>query len=246
MPISLVRWALEPCGGNGRVRASGRCFGHLNFFDGTYVHTSMVMEAWAGEGGETLFLRTKSGSVYGLALEEMDVEAKALGRTKECAGALHLTGGFFDRAEAAVMEKEKRLLAYADAQTEDGDLFLQVSGGNVLRAYFKKSGRVFPLEIDCHVGMFQDSMLVRKYGLADYRCFPYPCRMETYHASNGIKRLVIENIGKETVEIDRKQYLPGVVEKTAMARESDQEGVLSPDCVDGKCMLSDLFGKGQG
>lgn len=246
MQIRLLKWALEPYGKDGQVRAAGNCFGHQKFCDGTFVHTSMVMESWVGDGGDALCLRTESGSQYGLLLEDMDADGAVAGQTKECAGGLRLPDGFLDRAKAVVEEKEARTLAYADAQTEDGDLFLQVSGGGVLRAYFKKDGKAYPLGIDCHVGMFQDSVLVRKYGLADYRYFPYPCRMETYHASSGIKRLVIENVGKETVEVDRKRYLPGVVERTAMTGESYQEGLLSPDCVDGKCMLSDLFGKGQG
>lgn len=245
MQIRLLKWALEPYGKDGQVRAAGNCFGHQKFCDGTFVHTSIVMESWIGDGGDVLCLRTESGSQYGLLLEDMDVNRAVVRQTKECAGGLHLPDGFLDRAKAMVEGKEARTLAYADAQTEDGDLFLQVSGGGVLRAYFKKDGKACPLAVDCHVGMFQDSVLVRKYGLADYRYFPYPCRLETYHASSGIKRLVIENVGKETVEVDCKRYLPGVVERTAMTRESYQEGLLSPDCVDGKCMLSDLFNNGK-
>lgn len=137
MQIRLLKWALEPYGRDCQVRASGSCFGHLNFYDGTFVRTSMIMESWIADGGDALCLRTESGSRYGLLLEDMDVNRAVIGQTKECAGALHLPDGFLDRAQAMVEEKEARTLAYADAQTEDSDLFLQVSGGDVMRAYFK-------------------------------------------------------------------------------------------------------------
>lgn len=239
MAVKLEKWYLDFYGSD--VLAWGYCFGHPRLADGTFIHTSIVMKAESEEVSKVLRLRTMSGNLYELELGYIDIQPEVIGKTEECLERLNIPREYLSGAIVSVKEKKRKELAWADRLTEDGDLFLQVAGNNVVKAFFKHEGRAHPLMVDCHVGMVQDSMLVHKSGMVDFRYFPEPLGMKTYHMSDTIKRLVVENIGSCRERLDGKVYLPGTVEKVTVTKDYYREGLLSPDMVNGKSLMDGLM-----
>lgn len=239
MAVKLEKWYLDFYGMD--VMAWGYCFGHPRLADGTFIHTSIIMEAGFDEKSGVFCMRTMSGNQYELELGCIDIQPEMIGKTGECLEKLNIPTGCLDGAEVLVKEKEGKELAEADGLTEDGDLFLQVAGNNVVKAFFKHGGRLYPLRVQCHVGMFQDSVLLIEHGIVDYRYFPEPFGMRTYHMSDTIKRLAVGNIGSCKACLDGKVYFPGTVEKVTVTGDYCQEGLFSPDMVNGKGLMRDLL-----
>jgi hypothetical protein len=130
-------------------------------------------------------------------------------------------------------------------------VYLEVSnvGSGDLLAYHlgKYTGVVQP---DIHVGMFQDSILYMKYGYddeedsLDFRYFPKGMNevMETYSWSDNIKYAVIKNETGDTLIFNRIKIPEG--ETMVFTPESHREGLISPDCYNGKSIFG-RPGKGE-
>lgn len=113
-------------------------------------------------------------------------------------------------------------------------------------AFFKKDGVLIPLECQCHVGMFQDSYLIRQYGLVDVRYFDYPSGISFYHFSDGLKAIQMRRIGTESFSVDglanELEIKPNDDSiRIIPASEFANEGLFSPDCVTGKSAFSDFL-----
>lgn len=222
--------------------AHGICLGHPKLADGTYINTSVVVKAELDEGAYKLRFLTKTGNHYEAELGYIDIFPENLEKTRGSFGKMNIPKECLDGVEVLVRERKEKELKEADALTEEGDLLLKVSGNSVISAYFKQEGgKIHPLAAQCHVGMFQDSILLRKCGIVDYRYFPYPFGMETYHMSSTIKRLAVWNIGTCTAVLDKRGYPPGKVEKVEITKDYYQEGLFSPDMVDGKSLMAELL-----
>ena len=98
-----------------------------------------------------------------------------------------------------------------------------------------------------HSGMFQDSILYMKYRQSeedtalDFRYFPKGIgnSIETYSWSDNIKQAVIKNIKNCKIEFNKQEIAPG--ELKVFTPEGHNQGLLSPDCYNGKSILIDLF-----
>lgn len=225
--------------------------------DGMHIHTSAVQEMAVEEGG--LVLVTYSGTRYVLKPEgihprcgEDAASHPEMGRDigKETVSSLEQFGigaGFMEdclrarrEADARLMEEEGRLL-------EPEELLLTTRDVSVVRALFRTAdGTPVSVEPTIHSGMFQDSILVTdwKCGTVDFRYFPMGDRMEPYHISDGLKVIKVRNIGNRPVYFGKpgREVICPPGELTAIpAAEHDDEGLFSPDAVNGKGLYQTML-----
>lgn len=148
------------------------------------------------------------------------------------------------QAEIEQMQREEanRLIGIA-LQYEDC-VYLEVSNvgeGNVLAYHLgDDTGVVYPR---VHSGMFQDSVLYMKYARQDdpcsldFRYFPRGMgnEVETYSWSDNIARAVIKNDSASVLYFNRTPLEAG--ETKVFSPESHRQGLVSPDCHNGKSVL---------
>ncbi len=131
-------------------------------------------------------------------------------------------------------EKEEIVKERLVNQLINGDLYLEVNSNGFEGVYFKYNDKVFRLRCSVHSGMFSNSHLYKLSGVVDFRHYEFRCRyVRTYHFSNTIKRMVVNNISSVEITIDNKSYPVGI-STTDITEDSYSEGLISPDCVDGK------------
>ena len=98
-----------------------------------------------------------------------------------------------------------------------------------------------------HVGTYQDSILYLLYGnentnecSLDFRYFPQGWSqniMDTYSWSDNIKQAVIKNMRGDAIVFNGEIVVPG--ELKVFTPEKHKQGLISPDCYNGKSVLSD-------
>lgn len=219
--------------------AWGNCFGHPSLQDGLLIHTSPIEQIEADIPNERLIVHTRSGNEYELKFECICISSEELKKTKAILKEFNVCTDFLSNAKVLVANRKKRELSIADSLIENGDLLLEVADNNVYMGYFKNKDKVYCIEPYCHSGMFQDSIIINKTGVVDYRYFPYYYSMQTYHISDNIKRLVIKNIGSKVVTLDNREYQPDTVTTVCVNEDYYQEGLISPDVVNGKNVFTE-------
>lgn len=238
--IKLENWTLDRCVDiNERVYIymRGIAYGHPHVSDGTNVRTSMIKDSSFDKGAKKILVTTQSGSNYELKFEDINYMPDSIKNIRDSFQVLNISTDIIDESKILARVKNTIRLIEADKLTGNGDLLLEMAGSKVAYAYFKKKGRVYPCTISYHGGMFQDSILIRKSGIVDYRYFPKANCLETYHVSNGIKRLVIKNDGSEDIILDNEVFKSHTITEYCVG-DNYCEGLFSPDCVDGKNMFS--------
>lgn len=234
--IQLFEWYIEKKYSN--YMACGYVAGHPKLPAGTNIHTSLLVQVEKDER-QNLSLITRSGNQYHLAGEDIchkkismtEKSLKVFGVHDFCKGALRLSAKKQDEKRR---EAEKRL-------SENG-LFLEMLGCSCLAAYFKDAGGVHPLNVNVHVGTFQDSVLCRNAGVADFRYFPQCCfqsEVEPYHVSSNIERIHICNRGKDGIFFNRKILCEAQSVTLVEKQYFGAERLFSPDVYDGKCLYSE-------
>ena len=243
----LKGWSFIECQGEG-VIAEGVVEGHRRLEDGTYIHTSLIEMVLVKE--DRLLMETYSGSHYELLLEEMDPECRtrslyALQQVKSPDKA-KITEELFDLCIKLHEEKGLRQQEVMKNTLQSGELYIFTSGLHIQNAYFKcPDSTVVPVECRVHSGMFQDSVLLSYPGAVDFRFFPkgWNTVMEPYHWSDGLNTVILDNVGNpfEFKGTDRsiscERGTVTRIEKT----EYRGEGLMSPDCVNGKSIMADML-----
>jgi len=116
-----------------------------------------------------------------------------------------------------------------------------ISSGSKLA--YNIEGHTGVIEPGIHSGMFQDSILYMKYGnenddfALDFRYFPKGLEdiMETYSWSDNISRAVIKNECSYQITFNHELIDPG--ETKIFTPEGHVQGLISPDCYNGKSVL---------
>ena len=187
---------------------------HKRFADGTFISTSKVEMLLVKE--DRLLMQTYSGSMYELVFEDMDphraeVTKAALQKVKSPDKG-KIGEELYARCLKLSEEMEQKRRAELTKGIAPGELYLQTSGLHIQHAYFKKEdGRLIPLECQVHSGMYADSILLIETGVVDFRFLPRggDTVMKPYYWSEGLKALVVENIGKRfEVEILDGYWVP--------------------------------------
>lgn len=123
-------------------------------------------------------------------------------------------------------------------------IYIEVSNvSNGSKLAYNIDGHTGVVEPSIHVGMFQDSILYMKYGsdnddfALDFRYFPKGIEdvMETYSWSDNIPQAVIKNDCSYGIEFNHVPIEPGEVK--VFTQEGHVQGLISPDCYNGKSIL---------
>ena len=144
----------------------------------------------------------------------------------------------------AADEAEKKKLIELAKLYEDC-VYIEVSNvscGNWLAYHI--GDRTGVIEPDIHSGMFQDSILYMKYRndeddfALDFRYFPkgFEDMMETYSWSDNIVRVVIKNDCNYEIAFNGERIAVG--ETRIFSAETHSQGLVSPDCYNGKSVFN--------
>lgn len=189
------------------VRAHGPVFlahgvvsGHHRLPEGEHVHTSYIRCMIQEE--DDLLLETASGSIYQLALGELDPFAGGPELPLPLPEELGLSPDLWERCAQAREQASKKEEEALRALNAPGTLRLRIVGVTALSAlWIGQDGAVHSIPIHVHLGMFQDSVLVTGFFEVDFRYFPYPGRIEPYKVAPAIQALQIVNEGLQDVSI---------------------------------------------
>ncbi|MDE7476750.1 MAG: hypothetical protein K2M91_02180 [Lachnospiraceae bacterium] len=233
--VSLTNWFIKR--GN-HFHLKGNVSGHPKFQDGTYITSSPVEEIQ--RQGNMLVARTMSGTVYYMELAELVADNDYSGNTLEAFRSFGLADSIIGEAGGLAERKKAEQLKLADKMLENNELFLLMAGEDTLKAYFKSSNKVEMCQIDVHFGMVQDSILVGLPEKVDFRYFPRWSSCEVYHLSDGLNKVKIKNTGDENVTFRNGSKAVCVRKgeiKSLNKKIFANEGLFSPDCVNGKSSL---------
>lgn len=211
---------------------------HPKLTDGMDITTSYIETVV--RQGDSFIARTKSGTVYNLELAEIGMDKEVVYDT-----IIALKDFGFDEniiIEAQILKERKSVeyLQNADKVLDNGELLLCMAGTNAIRAYFKFCNKVEACQIRRHVGMYQDSILIGLMGKVDFRYFPKTNSCEVYHWSDGLKSVKIVNTGAEQTIFNGRGTMLVIKKGEMKALERKifaNEGLFSPDCVNGKSIL---------
>ena len=135
-------------------------------------------------------------------------------------------------------------VTWLEKEIFNGDLFIELGAGGILNVHFKYEDKVYRISSQIHMGMFSDSYLYRLSGVVDFRHYAFVGgSVNTYHMSDSIKRLVVNNIGSRPVTIDNVVYKHGI-NVTLVTEENHPEGLFSPDVFNGKGLFSNFIKEG--
>lgn len=178
--------------------------GHPKLMEGTDIHTSLIRRVERVENN--LQMETASGNLYHLPMKERSPrirEAGTLGPEQ-----LGLSADFWTQCARAREEASMAEKTALQPLIRPGTLFMRIVGTSILSALWEgMDARIRDASIGIHLGMFQDSYLIRstcgeeEAGDADLRAFPVQNRLELYHISEGIKSLLVRNEGCTDVAV---------------------------------------------
>lgn len=214
------------------------------FLAGSSILTSMIDTVEVDEANKAFIFHTMSGSEYLCSFEDIRISARFAEFSKDNLERMSISRAFVDEAIKLAHEKERIFVEWLEANVLDGDLFLEAGAGGIISVHFKYQGRVHRLSSQIHMGMFKDSYLYQLSGVVDFRHYEF-CggQVNTYHMSDSIKRLVVNNIGSRPVTIDGIVYEHGMT-ATCVTEENHPEGLVSPDAFNGKGLFSDFIKEG--
>lgn len=235
--ISLREWYLESFGNSNILW--GIVSGHPKLEDGMFVHTSLIQQTVMDADNKCLQFVTASGSNYAVAFDDIDYNPESVEKTKACLQKLNISASFIEESVVLSKRKERAFKKSLASELLNGDLYLELSECSIVRAYFKYNDEVLRLYGRCHSGMFTDSYLYTKGGIVDFRHFQFGWRsVNTYHISDTIQRLVVNNISGVVMNIDNREYPVGK-NITCVTKDNHEEGLMSPDVVNGKSLFYD-------
>lgn len=238
--IKLNGWFINKRKEGQHYHAHGISTGHPKLCDGMDITTSAIESLRFDSDSNRIIMMTHSQNEYELLLSQV-----SLGDIEETNTALEsfgLSALDIDKCRRLKEESGKQLLDKVKSVLKNSELYLQISGVLVQKAFFRNSkGEIREVGVSPHIGTFVDSYLVTdwKYGEVDFRYFDKLSGIEPYHWSDGLEALQIDNIGSEDItflsgdNIVCKSGEVTRIDKSQMGRE----GLFSPDAVNGKCMM---------
>ncbi len=239
----LDRWCLEGSqldDGDYMFVAWGNVYGNPKFSNGYYIHTSPI--EFATFSFDSLIIFTESGSQYELPFSGFNTETERDTKVYRAAGIdAALMKKICARSRREVTRRQKEV----GKRLGPNELYLEVAGrASVADAWFKdENGTTHRINPSCHVGTFQDSWLMRGPGMVDFRLFPEAFGWEPYHVSDNIERVHFYNTSDQDVELrvhrNERKLPAGEITVVERAFLQDAEGLISPDCYNGKSMLNE-------
>ena len=229
------------------VIAQGTVYGNPRFPDGRRIHTSVILSC--AFSPDAMTVTTRSGSIYTLRYDQVNAAApldEALFRK------LGIGGKALRRLRSRVREQKMIRQREAGEQLGGNELYLEVAGcESVAAAWFMdENGTLHTIEPLCHSGMFQDSWLMCEDGVVDFRLFSHWMGWEPYHVSDNIARVHIRNLSGRDICLQTRNYSAALPAGKTVTVEKEflqgTEGLFSPDCYNGKSILSQLGARQSG
>lgn len=214
------------------------------FLAGTSIITSMIDTVKVDEANKAFIFHTMSGSDYLCSFEDIRISARFAEFSKDNLERMNVSRAIVDEAIKLAHEKEGSFVVRLEKELLSGDLYLELGAGGIISVHFKYLDGVHRISSREHLGMFVDSYLYCLSGVVDFRHYAF-CggQVNTYHMSDSIKRLVVNNIGGKPVTIDKKVYESGTT-ITCVTEENHPEGLVSPDAFNGKSWMTDFVKEG--
>ena len=204
--LTIKEWYLEKTR-NGHIFARGNVFGHPRLEDKEFIHTSNIIHVYLQEDGTYIF-ETYSGSLY--FMDKNDIRMGHEAQTLEFLNEFELERSEdvlerMEKANRAIAKKKAwkqqiidSAMAWMQQNAENNELYLVIENMEVQRALYKWNGEIYEEGASVHLGMFQDSVLLRdwEHGKLDFRYFPN-WTMEPYEWSGDLEKIYIFNIEDE-------------------------------------------------
>lgn len=216
---------------------------HPRLADGTSITTSAIEKVKLEK--DRLVVLTHSLNSYEMKLE--DINMNTFDTTVEVLKDLGVSGVEKDVCQKLAEASKVNLMEKVDKILRNSELYLQMAGIYTKHAFFKNNlGEVREVGVSVHIGTFTDSYLVTDWnkGEVDFRYFDKGMAIEPYHWSDGLEAVYIENIGDTDLlyKCRGKHIYCKADEVTRIDKEDKgQEGLFSPDAVNGKSLLSDFI-----
>ena len=227
----LLDWSLYTL--KDKAFAQGTVLGHSRLSDGMHIYTSIIQNAEILNERELRFWTRNTQ--YDLKFSEINLEK--LNYTRDTMKKIGLNEGILKSVRSEVRRSKYEQRCEAEGVLKPNEMFIVMANVNVLRAYYmKENGEVTDLEVMIHVGMIQDSAIIYKDGLTDFRFLFYGgddalgvlSELRVYHASEELQAVHIKNEGRTNIKIDKIRMKSGTV--TKLERKDIQlEGLISPD-----------------
>lgn len=224
-------------------QAHGIVSGHPRLQDGIDITTSIVESIKLDSENNRLIMLTHSQNEYELLLA--DVQLMCFEETSAILQKFNIPALDKDKCEKLAKQADEELLNKVSSVLGNNELYLQLSGVFVQKAFFRNSsGEIHEIRVTSHIGTFQDSYLISdwQHGEVDFRYWDGLMSIQPYHWSDGLEALKIDNIGDTDIQfICKSRVICKVGEITTV--ESSQyhgEGLLSPDVVNGKCAFGGI------
>lgn len=208
------------------------------------ILTSMIDTVEVDEPNKAFIFHTMSDSEYLCSFEDIRISARFAEFSKDNLEHMNVSRAVVDEAINLAHEKESSLVARLEKELCSGDLYLELGAGGIISVHFKYLDGVHRISSREHLGMFVNSYLYCLSGVVDFRHYAF-CggQVNTYHMSDSIKRLIVNNIGSKPVIIDKKVYESGTT-ITCVTEENHPEGLVSPDAFNGKSWMTDFVKEG--
>jgi hypothetical protein len=218
--------------------AQGVVSGHPKLTDGGEITTSRIQKVTYLNGVVEM---TTKNNVYELKL--CDINKYLLKDTVEKLNKLGLTCITEDICQTYIQKDEEDKLTYADSIIDNNELYLQMIGSTVAFSAFKQDNEIKIIEHTVHIGNYTDSVLVTDFetGIVDFRYFDYGDLIEPYHWSDNLNAIKIENIGGIPLvyETSKSSITCEIGVITTIGNDNTgDEGLISPDAVNGKSMFT--------
>ena len=220
--------------------AKGRAYDNPKFREGRHIHSSVIQNIKVEDKS---FVICTMNSEYKVLFKDYKLSHKAdLMNLK----VFHLER-YYKEIISLARKESSREYCEMFKLVEPKQFYLIVSGVSPKTSYFKDdNGKLYRINPSIHDGMFQDSILYNENGIVDVRYFPHFSSIEFYHISNSVKSIIIKNTGHDITysePFNQEEKLLRQDEELYLVEDDfrEIEGLISPDCVDGKSMILNLF-----
>ena len=223
--------------------AEGFVTNHPKLQDGIYIHTSIIQKLEMDAKNNRLLMHTYSQNIYELLLADMNVQN--FENIQECLQCFNVPAFSLSDCRKMKDENEKALNRMVNEILQQNEFYLQMSGVFVQKAFFKNcSNELREMTVYAHIGMYQDSYIIADFtkGEVDFRYWDGANSIKPYHWSDGLETILINNKGSKDIDFvgSKRIIICKVGDITRIeSKEYCGEGLLSPDVVNGKCVLFD-------
>lgn len=195
MEMKLLNWTIGK-NKEDQILAWGNVINHPCIPEGRYVHTSGITNARTVEKEACVCIETRSGHLY--KLEWNEINTHNMVTTWDDMWDAFQRMGISGNILFTCMERKEVFEENLKNKIVESELYIEVAGGHVLKAYDRNSKGIRKLQIRKSLGMFSDSVYItdgeHRETRAGMICETSVCR-QYYFWPEGIETIKIRNAG---------------------------------------------------